>query len=44
VAVQHIQDAGALQGTAVIQQHVTDLLDVPALLAQQHLSSERAVA
>ena len=44
VAVQHIQDAGALQGTAVIQQHVTDLLDVPALLAQQHLSSKRAVA
>ncbi len=44
VAVQHIHDAGALQGTAVIQQHVTDLLDVPALLAEQHLSSREAVA
>ncbi len=44
VAVQHIHDAGALQGTAVIQQHVTDLLDVPALLAEQHLSSKGAVA
>ena len=44
VAVQHIHDAGALQGTAVIQQHVTDLLDVPALLAEQRLSSRGAVA
>jgi two-component system chemotaxis sensor kinase CheA len=44
VAVQHIHDAGALRGTAVIQQHVTDLLDVPALLAEQHLSSEGVVA
>ncbi len=44
VAVQHIRHAGALQGTAVIQQHVTDLLDVPALLAEQQLSSQGAVA
>jgi two-component system chemotaxis sensor kinase CheA len=44
VAVQHVRDAGALQGTAVIHQHVTDLLDVPALLAEQQLSSRGAVA
>jgi two-component system chemotaxis sensor kinase CheA len=44
IAVQHVRDAGALQGTAVIHQHVTDLLDVPALLAEQQLSSRGAVA
>ncbi len=44
VAVQRVHGAGALQGTAVIQQHVTDLLDVPALLAEQHLSSTGVAA
>jgi len=44
VAVQRVHGAGALQGTAVIQQHVTDLLDVPALLAEQHLSGTGAAA
>lgn len=37
VVKQHLSQAEGLQGTAVIQQHVTDLLDLPALLAQQHL-------
>ncbi len=44
VAVQHIYDAGALQGTAVIHQQVTDLLDVPKLLAEQRLDGREAVA
>ncbi len=36
-AVQQIGEAEKLKGAAVIQQRVTDLLDVPALLAAQHL-------
>ncbi len=44
VAVQHIYDAGALQGTAVIHQQVTDLLDVPKLLAAQRFDGREAVA
>ena len=35
--VQHIQQTETLKGAAVIQQRVTDLLDVPALLAGQKL-------
>ncbi len=35
--VQQIQQAATLKGAAVIQQRVTDLLDVPALLADQRL-------
>jgi two-component system chemotaxis sensor kinase CheA len=35
--VQQIGEADKLKGAAVIQQRVTDLLDVPALLAAQHL-------
>ena len=38
-AVQQIRQVENLQGAAVIQQRVTDLLDVPALLAGQHLAS-----
>ncbi len=36
-AIQQIGEAETLKGAAVIQQRVTDLLDVPALLAAQHL-------
>jgi two-component system chemotaxis sensor kinase CheA len=36
-AVQEIGEVETLKGAAVIQQRVTDLLDVPALLAAQHL-------
>ena len=36
-AVQQIGETEKLQGAAVIQQRVTDLLDVPAFLAAQHL-------
>ncbi len=36
-AVQEIGKVETLKGAAVIQQRVTDLLDVPALLAAQHL-------
>ena len=36
--VQHIQQTKTLQGAAVLQERVTDLLDVPALLASQNLS------
>ncbi len=36
-AVQQIGEAEKLKGAAVILQRVTDLLDVPALLAAQHL-------
>ncbi len=37
VDVQPMQEARMLKGAAVIQQRVTDLLDVPALLAEQRL-------
>jgi two-component system chemotaxis sensor kinase CheA len=36
--VQQIQQVKTIKGAAVIQQRVTDLLDVPALLAAQNLS------
>jgi two-component system chemotaxis sensor kinase CheA len=36
-AIQQIGEAEKLKGAAVIQQRVTDLLDVPALLAALHL-------
>jgi two-component system chemotaxis sensor kinase CheA len=36
-AVQQVQQVKTLKGAAVIQQRVTDLLDVPALLAEQKL-------
>jgi len=36
-AVEEIGKVETLKGAAVIQQRVTDLLDVPALLAAQHL-------
>ena len=36
--VQQIRQVETLQGAAVIQQRVTDLLDVPALLAAQELA------
>jgi len=35
--IQQIQKAETLAGAAVIQQRVTDLLDVPALLREQQL-------
>jgi len=38
VEVQPMQEAKMLKGAAVIQQRVTDLLDVPALLAEQRLA------
>ncbi len=38
VAVQQIRQVETLKGAAVIQQRVTDLLDVPALLAAQQLA------
>ena len=37
-AVQQIRQVATLKGAAVIQQRVTDLLDVPALLAAQQLA------
>ncbi len=37
-AVQQIRQVETLLGAAVIQQRVTDLLNVPALLAAQHLA------
>jgi two-component system chemotaxis sensor kinase CheA len=37
-AVQQIRQVGTLKGAAVIQQRVTDLLDVPALLVAQQLA------
>ena len=37
-AVQQIRQVKTCKGAAVIQQRVTDLLDVPALLAAQHLA------
>ncbi len=40
-AVQQIRQVETLQGAAVIQQRVTDLLDVPALLAAQHLAGSK---
>jgi two-component system chemotaxis sensor kinase CheA len=44
-AVQQIRKVETLKGAAVIQQRVTDLLDVPALLAAQQLAgSEGAQA
>ena len=36
-AVEEIGKVETLKGAAVIQQRVTDLLDVPALLAAHHL-------
>ncbi len=42
-AIQQIGEADKLKGAAVIQQRVTDLLDVPALLAAQHLDCMRGV-
>jgi two-component system, chemotaxis family, sensor kinase CheA len=38
--VQRLREADTIRGAAVIQQRVTDLLDVPALLAAQHLAGE----
>jgi hypothetical protein len=35
--VQQIRPVPILQGAAVLQQRVTDLLDVPALLAAEQL-------
>jgi hypothetical protein len=35
--VQQVRQVETLKGAAVIQQRVTDLLDIPALLAAEHL-------
>jgi two-component system chemotaxis sensor kinase CheA len=42
-SVQRIQRLKTVQGAAVIQQRVTDLLDVPALLAAQNLTAMEGV-
>ena len=41
--VQQIQQMKTIKGAAVIQQRVTDLLDVPALLAAENLSGGEGV-
>lgn len=42
-AVQQVQQVEMLRGAAVLQQQVTDLLDVPALLAGQRLGTAEGV-